>query len=115
MTRGDAGSVAELVELLVARGVRVTRVDPHEPTLEDLYFAVRGDQRGVTAPSHRRNGGPMNWHRMWTVARTDLKQLIGAKDFWVPMGILGGLFFLVSSRHPAAQHHSLGDVEAVQS
>ncbi len=51
VTLRDSGSVAELVELLVARGVRVTRVDPHEPTLEDLYFAVRGDQRGVTAPS----------------------------------------------------------------
>ncbi len=50
VTLRDSGSVAELVELLVARGVRVTRVDPHEPTLEDLYFAVRGDQRGVTAP-----------------------------------------------------------------
>ena len=51
VTLRDSGSVAELVELLVARGVRVTRVDPHEPTLEDLYFAVRGDQRGVTAPA----------------------------------------------------------------
>jgi ABC-type Na+ efflux pump permease subunit len=37
----------------------------------------------------------MNWRRVWTVARTDLKQLIGAKDFWVPMGILGAFFFLV--------------------
>ena len=51
VTLRESGSVAELVELLVARGVRVTRVDPHEPTLEDLYFAVRGDQRGVTAAS----------------------------------------------------------------
>jgi ABC-type Na+ efflux pump permease subunit len=37
----------------------------------------------------------MNWHRVKTVARTDLKQLIGAKDFWVPMGVLGAFFFLV--------------------
>ncbi|HEV8297053.1 MAG TPA: ABC transporter permease subunit, partial [Acidimicrobiales bacterium] len=37
----------------------------------------------------------MNWQRVKTVARTDLKQLIGAKDFWVPMGILGAFFFLV--------------------
>ena len=51
VTLRDSGSVPELVELLVARGIRVTRVDPHEPTLEDLYFAVRGDQRGVTAPA----------------------------------------------------------------
>ena len=26
---------------LTAAGARVTRVEPHEPTLEDLYFAVR--------------------------------------------------------------------------
>lgn len=37
----------------------------------------------------------MNWSRMWTVARTDLKQLIQARDFWIPMTILGGLFFVV--------------------
>jgi ABC-2 type transport system permease protein len=37
----------------------------------------------------------MNWSRVRTVARTDLKQLIVSKDFWVPMGILGAFFFLV--------------------
>ena len=33
--------VPELVQALTAAGVRITRVAPHEPTLEDLYFAVR--------------------------------------------------------------------------
>ena len=56
----------------------------------------------------------MNWHRMWTVARTDLKQLTGAKDFWIPMGILGGLFFLVIPTILLLSITSLGDVEAVQ-
>ncbi len=37
----------------------------------------------------------MNWSRVRTVARTDLKQLLVSKDFWVPMGILGAFFFLV--------------------
>ena len=37
----------------------------------------------------------MNWKRMWIVARTDLKQLAQAKDYWVPMVALGALFFLV--------------------
>ncbi len=37
------GRVPDLVAALAAAGVRVTRVEPHEPTLEDLYFAVRGD------------------------------------------------------------------------
>jgi hypothetical protein len=29
------------VHSLSRAGARVTRVEPHEPTLEDLYFAVR--------------------------------------------------------------------------
>ena len=33
--------------------------------------------------------------RMWTVARTDLRQLIESKDFWVPMALLGGFFFVI--------------------
>ncbi len=36
-----------------------------------------------------------DWHRLRTIARTDLKQLIQAKDFWVPMVALGGIFFFV--------------------
>jgi ABC-type Na+ efflux pump permease subunit len=30
-----------------------------------------------------------------TVARTDLKQLIQARDFWIPMVALGGIFFFL--------------------
>lgn len=37
----------------------------------------------------------MNWSRVATVARTDLRQLIQSRDFWGPMMILGGLFFIV--------------------
>ncbi len=33
--------VPDLVAALTGAGARVTRVEPHEPTLEDLYFAVR--------------------------------------------------------------------------
>jgi ABC-2 type transport system permease protein len=36
----------------------------------------------------------VNTGHVLTVARTDLKQLIGARDFWLPMMILGGLFFV---------------------
>lgn len=35
----------------------------------------------------------MNWSRTGTVARTDLRQLIESKDFWLPMMVLGGIFF----------------------
>ena len=37
----------------------------------------------------------MNWTRTLTVARTDLKQLIQARDFWGPMVVLGALFFVI--------------------
>jgi ABC-2 type transport system ATP-binding protein len=37
----DLTRVPELVRALTEAGVRITRVAPHEPTLEDLYFAVR--------------------------------------------------------------------------
>jgi ABC-2 type transport system ATP-binding protein len=41
----DMARVPDLVLLLAQSGVRVTRVEPHTPTLEDLYFAVRGRSR----------------------------------------------------------------------
>ena len=37
----DLARIPDLVEALTASGVRLTRVTPHEPTLEELYFAVR--------------------------------------------------------------------------
>ncbi len=44
--------VPDLVAALTSAGVRLTRVDPHQPTLEELYFAVRKERReiGVEAP-----------------------------------------------------------------
>jgi ABC-2 type transport system ATP-binding protein len=41
----DVARVPDLLAVLVERGVRLTRVDPHEPTLEELYFAVRAERR----------------------------------------------------------------------
>jgi len=46
----DHARVPELVFRLAAAGVRVTRVEPYEPTLEDLYFAVRGRTRSGEVP-----------------------------------------------------------------
>ncbi len=39
----SAQRIPDLVHALSRAGARVTRVEPHEPTLEDLYFAVRED------------------------------------------------------------------------
>ena len=41
----DLARVPDLVAHLLGAGVRLTRVDPHEPTLEELYFAVRNERR----------------------------------------------------------------------
>jgi ABC-2 type transport system ATP-binding protein len=48
----DLARVPDLVLALAADGVRLTRVEPHRPSLEDLYFAVRASHR--TTPA----GGP---------------------------------------------------------
>jgi ABC-2 type transport system ATP-binding protein len=42
----DLSRLPDLVFLLAKEGVRVTRIEPHQPTLEDLYFAVRRRPRG---------------------------------------------------------------------
>jgi ABC-2 type transport system ATP-binding protein len=41
----DLRRVPDLIARLTAAGVRLTRVEPRAPTLEDIYFAVRGGQR----------------------------------------------------------------------
>jgi ABC-type Na+ efflux pump permease subunit len=55
----------------------------------------------------------MNWSRVRTVARTELKQLIGAKDFWVPMAILGAFFFIIVPTVLLVSITAIGDNPAV--
>jgi len=56
----------------------------------------------------------MNYQRMFTVMRTDLKQLAQSKDFWVPMTLLGGLFFLVIPAILLSVINSVGSIGSVQ-
>ena len=44
--------VPDIVEKLTGNGVRLTRVEPHHPSLEELYFAVRKERRasGIESP-----------------------------------------------------------------
>ena len=51
--------------------------------------------------------------RVWTIARTELKQLIEARDFWMPMMILGGIFFLVIPTILLFAITSIGNIHAV--
>jgi ABC-2 type transport system ATP-binding protein len=46
----DLVQVPDLVAGLVRAGIRLTRVEPRVPSLEDLYFAVRGHQRAGADP-----------------------------------------------------------------
>jgi ABC-2 type transport system ATP-binding protein len=46
----DECRIPDLLTVLVERGVRLRRVDPHQPTLEELYFAVRAERRAMLDP-----------------------------------------------------------------
>jgi ABC-2 type transport system permease protein len=61
-----------------------------------------------------RNTSHLNTARMFTVMRTDLKQLIQSKDFWIPMVLLGGFFFIGVPALMLSIINNLGNVEAVQ-
>ncbi len=51
--------------------------------------------------------------RMWTVARTDLRQLLESKDFWVPMALLGSFFFVIVPLLLLVLINGIGNVDAV--
>ena len=57
----------------------------------------------------------INWSQVRTVARTDLKQLIQAKDFWLPMGLLGSFFFVIIPAILLTTITKIGDVNVVAS
>jgi ABC-2 type transport system ATP-binding protein len=50
VTVDDLACVPDLVAAMAASGARLTKVAPHEPTLEELYFAVRNAGTAPTAP-----------------------------------------------------------------
>ncbi len=56
----------------------------------------------------------IDWGRVWTVARTDLKQLVQARDFWLPMMILGGIFFFFIPTVLLLAVTRVGDIHVVQ-
>lgn len=70
----------------------------------------------TTAPVdlHGRRRRSINWGRMMTVCRTDLLQLVQARDYWVPMVALGAIFFLVVPTILLLTITRIGDVEVVR-
>jgi ABC-type transport system involved in multi-copper enzyme maturation permease subunit len=55
----------------------------------------------------------VSWHRVFTVARTDLRQLRQSRDFWGPMVALGAIFFVVAPAILLLTITSVGDIDAV--
>ena len=55
----------------------------------------------------------LSWPRVRTIARTDLKQLAQAKDFWLPMVALGSIFFVVIPTLLLVSITKLGNINAV--
>ncbi|MGI9624436.1 MAG: ABC transporter permease subunit [Acidimicrobiales bacterium] len=56
----------------------------------------------------------LNWHRVGTVAKHDLKQLMKSKDFLIPMGILGALFFVVLPSALLLSIEAIGSVGPIE-
>ncbi|MET0729097.1 MAG: ABC transporter permease subunit [Acidimicrobiales bacterium] len=63
----------------------------------------------VTAPVRR----PLQWGHIRTVARTDLKQLAQSRDYWIPMLILGAIFFVFVPTVLLFTITQIGNVDAV--
>lgn len=65
---------------------------------------------GAVAVKARR---PLQWAHIRTVARTDLKQLAQARDYWIPLLILAGIFFVFVPTVLLLTITRIGDVGAV--
>lgn len=70
--------------------------------------------QGYAKRPAQRETGRLHWDQIATVARTDLKQLIQAKDFWGPMVGLGAIFFCVVPTILLFSLTSIAGVDAVE-
>lgn len=61
-----------------------------------------------------RETGPLHRAQILTVARTDLKQLVQAKDFWIPMVALGSIFFVIIPTILLLTITTVGDIRVVE-
>jgi ABC-2 type transport system permease protein len=86
-----------------------TVTEPAPPAPDDVPAAGTGrDDRGEAPPRRR-----LDRRRIWIVARSDLRQLIEDKGFWMPMVFLGALFFLVIPTVLLGTITQIGDVEVI--
>ena len=68
----------------------------------------------VALPPAPRNGWlDLSWHRVKIVARSDMRQLLEDKGFWMPMVFLGAIFFLIIPTVLLLTITKIGNVEVV--
>jgi ABC-2 type transport system permease protein len=48
-----------------------------------------------TTTSSSKTRAPFNRRRAWVVCRTGLRQLLHARDFWVPIVVMGAIFYVI--------------------
>jgi ABC-type Na+ efflux pump permease subunit len=70
---------------------------------------------GETTPTDTTPPAPkgIGWRRVFIVARSDMRQLLEDKGFWLPMLVLGGIFFLVIPTILLLTITKIGDVKVV--
>jgi ABC-type Na+ efflux pump permease subunit len=68
----------------------------------------------AAAPRAARDGWhDLSWRRVQIVARSDMRQLIEDKGFWMPMVFLGAIFFLIIPTVLLLTITQIGNVEVV--
>ncbi len=61
-----------------------------------------------------RETGPLHRSQIATVARTDLKQLVQDRGFWIPMVALGSIFFVIIPTVLLLTITTVGDIRVVE-
>ncbi len=74
----------------------------------------RGPARTARHSRRTRAARDFDRHRMWVVARTDLRQLVQSKDYWIPMVALGSLFFFIIPTALLLTITRIGDINVVE-
>lgn len=77
-------------------------------------FTAPSGAAGADTRRPARHSAEFRWRRMLTVCRTDLLQLVQARDYWVPMVALGAIFFLVVPTILLLTITRIGNVAVVQ-
>ena len=91
----DDSQVPDLVDALVAAGARLTRVEARARRASKISTSRSGSSTVASDRNAYRVSRRRSQHPSLVIARTDLKQLVQARDFWMPLSVVALLFFVV--------------------